>query len=260
MKVQVTGDLGAASVSLDAPVRTAKVAYADLIRGDGEPITSPEQFAILNRTLVSGATGDVIHAAISFWSPETASAEFAGIDEALACATVGSRVVVALPLSALPEGAAAQLGLRGNDSLLAIYDVRAAMLPHAEGSAVFSGARGLPTVVRAADGRPGIIVPDSAAPKKAVTQTLIKGSGEVVGDRAPVILSTSVDWKTQDVVDSSWGGAVTGVDGLPEEAQDAVKKATVGSQLMLVVPDEAGDATVYVIDVLGIVPEELTGQ
>ena len=257
-KVQVTGAAGAAKVDVTSPVRTAQLSYADVIAGEGEPITSPDQFAILNRTLVHGVTGEQIHQGISFWSPDSASEEFAGVGDALACATDGSRVVVAIPASTLPEGAPQQLGLSGSDSLIAVYDVRAIMLTKAQGDAVFNDASGLPTVVRTDEGRPGIIIPDADAPNKTVTQTLIAGSGDKVGDSAAVIRSTSVGWQSRAVENTSWDGPVSDVSGLPEEAQAAVKKATVGSQLMVVLPGEGGDATTYVIDVLGVIPKELT--
>ena len=44
----------------------------------------------------------------------------------------------------------------------------------------------MPTVVRAADGTPGIIVPDGTPPDEVVVEVLKKGDGEVVTGDAPV--------------------------------------------------------------------------
>ena len=258
-KVEVTGAFGTPQVSVELPVRASEVKYADLIVGEGEAITTRTQNAIMSRMLVNGDTGEPIHSGVSVWSPESAAGELPGVDEALKCATEGSRVVVAIPSADLPEGMAAQIGLSGDDSLLAVYDIRYTLLPHAEGDDVFNTTRGLPSVVRAPDGRPGIIVPESSAPEKPVSETLIAGDGDEVGDGAPMFHYTAVDWDGRTVTGSSWDGAVMlNTGSLPEEVTAAISEAAIGSQIMVVVPDDADGATVYVVDVLGVIPEELT--
>ncbi|GAA2891257.1 hypothetical protein [Microbacterium esteraromaticum] len=258
--VKVTGEFGSPEVSVETPVRSGDLSYADLIVGDGRAITDGRQEAILARVLVNGTTGEPIDAQLRLWSPESAGAELPGVDKALECATAGSRIVVAIPGSDLPEGVADQIGLDAKGNLLAVYDVHYATLDKADGSDVFNDAPGLPSVVRAPDGRPGVIIPDTAAPKKAVTETLLRGEHEKVGDGTALIRSTSVGWSDRTVEQTTWDGTLTGTDGLSAEVADAVSKARVGSQLMIVVPSEAGDATVHVVDVLGVVPEELTAQ
>ncbi|SJN22118.1 FKBP-type peptidyl-prolyl cis-trans isomerases 1 [Microbacterium esteraromaticum] len=256
--VQVSGDIGAPAASLEAQVRTGHMTYTDLIVGDGRAISSDAQSAIMTRVLLNGDTGAQIHAAVNLWSPESADAELPGVDKALECATAGSRVAVALPAKDLPEGMAAQVGIGDNGSLVAIYDIQYTLRPKAEGRDVFNDARGLPTVVRAPDGRPGIIIPDSAAPEKAVVQTLIEGDGETVADGTPLFLHTAVRWADRSVAGTTWdSGPIFDTSKLPEDALKAISEATVGSQLLVVVPGEGGDATAYVIDVLGIVPAEL---
>ncbi|MEJ1087573.1 hypothetical protein WDU99_04500 [Microbacterium sp. Mu-80] len=257
--VEVTGSFGTPQVSVDLPVRASEVKYADLIVGDGAPIASATQNAIMTLMLVNGTTGEPIQSGLSVWSPESASAQFPGVDEALACATEGSRVVVAIPSGQLPEGMAAQVGLGADDSMLAVYDIRYTLLPKAEGDDVFNTTRGLPSVVRAPDGRPGIIVPDSAAPKETVTETLIEGRGEEVGDGAAMFHYTAVSWADRSVTGTSWDGAVMlNADSLPEEVGTAIAEAHIGSQIMVIVPGDSGDAGIYVVDVLGVIPEEMT--
>ncbi|PYD01177.1 hypothetical protein B4U78_006250 [Microbacterium esteraromaticum] len=259
--VKVSGEFGSPRVTVQTPVHSGHVAYADLITGDGRAITAGSQEAILARVLVNGTTGEAIDAQLKLWSPESAAAELPGIDQALECATEGSRIVVAIPASDLPEGVAPQIGLDTDESLLAVYDVRYTALAKADGEPVFNDAPGLPSVVRAPDGRPGVIIPDVAAPKKTVTETLLQGEHEKVGDGTALIRSTSVGWSSRSVEQTTWDGTLTGTDGLPAEVADAVSKARVGSQLMVVVPSESGDdATVYVADVLGVIPAELVAQ
>lgn len=256
--VSVTGEIGTPKVTVNSPVGTAKVAYADLIIGDGEPITSATQNAILTRMLINGTTGEPIHSALSVWSPETASAELPGVEQALACATEGSRIVVSIPSADLPEGMAEQVDLGADDAMVAVYDVRYTLMAKAQGRDVFNDARNLPTVVRASDGRPGIIIPDGDAPTKTVTQTLIEGDGDVVGDGQAMYNYTAVAWSSRQVTGSSWDTAVSiDATSLPEEVQKAISEATIGSQLLVVIPAE-GDATAFVVDVLGVIPEELT--
>jgi peptidylprolyl isomerase len=259
--VKVSGEFGSPRVSVEVPVHSGHLSYADLITGDGRAITDDGQEAILARVLVNGTTGQAIDAQLKLWSPESAGAELPGVDKALECATEGSRIVVAIPASDLPEGLAPQIGLDAKDNLLAVYDVHYTTLAKADGSAVFNDAPGLPSVVRAPDGRPGVIIPDVAAPKKTVTETLLQGDHEKVGDGTALIRSTSVGWSSRSVDHTTWDSTLTGTDGLPAEVVEAVADSRVGSQLMVVVPSESGDdATVYVVDVLGVIPEELMGQ
>ncbi|MBN8206095.1 hypothetical protein JF550_09005 [Microbacterium esteraromaticum] len=256
--VEVVGTFGTPQVAIDMPVRASEVKYTDLIVGDGPAIAASNQNAIMTRLLVNGDTGEPIHSALSVWSPDSAAAEFPGVEQALECATEGSRVAVAIPAADLPEGLAPQIGLGADASLVAVYDIQYTLLPKAEGDDVFNTTRGIPSVVRAPDGRPGIIVPGSAAPDTVVVETLIDGRGEAVADGTPMFHYTAVDWANRSVVGSSWDGPVMlNAQSLPEEVAQAISEATIGSQVMVIVPDETGDAVTYVVDILGVIPEEL---
>lgn len=259
--VKASGEIGAPNVGLTSPVRTSRVIYDDLVTGDGRTITESEQDAVGTLTFLNGATGEVLQSGAGVWSPKTLSAQFAGIGAVLQCATQGSRVAFAVPAKELPEGMAEQAGLSGDASLVGTIDIQAVLLPRATGRSVFNDAHGLPTVVRAPGGQPGIIIPDGAAPKKTVSQTLIKGEGHEVGDGLAMFQYTSVGWADRKEIGSSWAdGVVFDRTTLPKEVMAEVEKATVGSQLLVVVPGESGDATAYVVDVLGIVPPELIGK
>ncbi len=124
-----------------------------------------------------------------------------------------------------------------------MVDLHKVYLSRATGSLVYNAALGLPTVVRAPDGRPGVIIPDNDAPEELVVQTLIKGDGaEVTGDQAAFVAYTGVNWDDHTVIDTTWDttpAAISFGDDAPEFA-DALKGATVGSQVLVVLPP-AGD-------------------
>lgn len=256
--LKVSGEIGTPDVSVTSPVATGKAVYDDLVVGDGPVVSDADQSLIMTRVVLNGATGQQIDSAVGVWSPETAAEQVPGSQDALECATEGSRVAVAVPATDLPEGLASQVGLGERQSLVVVYDIQYAALAKAQGRDVFNGASGLPNVVRASDGRPGVIIPDGGVPAETVDQTLIAGEGPKVGDGRAMIHYTAVKWSDRTVTSSSWDGPVVfQADPLPEPVMAAVADATVGSQLLVVVPDDSGDATAYVVDVLGIVPAEL---
>lgn len=258
MAVNAAGDIGAAKVSLTSPVPTSRVIYDDLIVGDGPAVRESAQDVVGVVTLLSGTTGQVLQTGAVIWSPKKMDELLGAGGAALECATEGSRVAFAIPAAELPEGMADQAGLDAHGSLVGSLDIQAVLLPKAEGRDVFNDARGLPTVVRAPDGQPGIIIPDTSAPKKVVTQTLIAGNGAKVGDSTAMFDYTSVDWNSRTMKSTSWdSGVVYDAATLPEQVMKQVAEATVGSQLLVVVPGDKGEATAYVVDVLGVLPPEL---
>lgn len=250
--VSVTGDIGAPRAELTTPVRTAELEYADVIVGDGPAVTSSKQSIIVGVAYYDGTSGQELNAGMTLWDSVTAAEQLPGIDAVLPCLTEGSRVVASVP--------ADTLGGAAGDSIIAVIDVVYAALPKAEGHDVFNTANGLPNVVRAPDGRPGVIIPDGAAPSDVVTETLIEGEGEIVGDGQPMFHLTAVGWDDRQVTNTTWDGpASLDVSMFPPAVDTAVRKATIGSQVLVVIPGE-GDASAqaYVVDVLGVMPPELS--
>lgn len=274
--VTVDGAVGAApDVSIRTPFHVDDVSFDDVSTGEGPAISSQVQLVVFDVTILDGTTGDTIvqtaydgdlAAATTFQRLTEAVPAF---ETALSCATGGTRTVVALPPGGIEAETAASLGLGEDDSAVAVVDIQRAYLPRAQGTLVYNDAQGLPTVVRAPDGRPGIIVPDAEPPADLVVQTLIKGAGaEVTGDEAVRAAYTGIVWGAGDVFESTWDSqpaSLTLDDGLPGLAQ-ALDGATVGSQLLVVIPPElgygdqaegsipAGSTLVYVIDILGLDP------
>ena len=123
-------------------------------------------------------------------------------------------------------------------------------------------------MVRAPDGRPGVIIPDGEPPADLTKQTLIKGDGPVVASDDTVRVNyTGVSWDDRSVFETTWDSQPASVDlsgtDVPPGFAEALKGQTVGSQVMVVVPaDKVGDKAqgsipakstlVYVIDILGL--------
>lgn len=272
--VTVTGSLGSApNVSMHTPVRVSESSFTDLIDGDGVPLTADTQPAAIELALYSGETGDLVISSpfdgdltrlsnIDYWA-----GQIPGLVDALRCAAEGTRTLVAISPEDLGEPARQGLGLGAGDSVIAVVDVLKTYLPHAQGTLQFNAGRGLPSVVRAPDGRPGVIIPDTDPPSELVTQVLIKGEGEpVTGDGTFRVHYTGLTWADSNVFDSSWDTAPAqfSLEGLIAGVSTALEGQTVGSQVLVVVPPElgygdvdqgsipAGSTLVFVFDIVGI--------
>lgn len=265
--VEVSGASDAApDVEVYTPFHATESEFADIEQGDGETvITSADQLVVLDISLVSGETGEHLVGTaydgdltrsipLSQWTQT-----FPVFEDALACTSEGSRVAVALAPDDVDAETAAGLGLAEGESAVAVIDVRKVYLAAADGSDQFNSGTGLPFVVRAPDGQPGLVIPDGAAPEDVVVQTIKKGDGPVVEGDVPVrahVLGVSWDDKTE--VKSTWGAVPESIvlDGDPV-LEEALVGQTVGSQVMVVVPADQGgtdQATVFVFDILGLDP------
>lgn len=273
--ITVSGSLGALpTVSVPTPFHVSTSAFADLQTGSGTPITTDPQLVVLDIALYDGETGaplvktaydgkDTSAFPLSQWVRT-----FPAFEAALHCATPGTRTVVALAPDGMDAQSVAQLGVSAGGSAVAVVDVRKTYLPKADGPDQYNDALGLPTVVRAPDGRPGIIVPVAAAPSDVVVQTIKKGTGDAVTGDLPVrIAYTGVTWDAKKVFHTTWDSSpesVTLSSVAPAGIAQALKGATVGSQLLVVIPASqntggaslgsapAGTTVAYVIDVLGL--------
>lgn len=272
--VDVSGDVATApDATVRAPFHVSDTQVAEAVTGGGTALTTDTQLALVDMTVFSGESGESLVS--TRYSDDVAqipsvsqlSATFPTLPADLQCATEGSRVVVGLAAQDIPEQTATELSLEEGESLVLVTDVRKVYLPKADGADQFSESHGLPTVVRAPDGRPGIIVPDATAPTETVVQTLKRGDGAEVDGDAPVrVAYTGLVWDTRKVFDSTWGKqpvSIT-VDGVVPGFAEALQGQTVGSQVLVVVPPDqgygdqaqgaipAGSTLVFVIDILGI--------
>lgn len=272
----VSGEVGEKpQVELHTPIGAGATTFADLVVGDGAPLTSLTQGAVIEFMLFSGKTGTQIGATAS----DAEQSQLASIDywasrvpafgTFLECATGGSRILGIIS----PEDFGAQnltsFGLEQDEPVVALFDVVETFPARADGSLQFNDARGMPTVVRAPDGRPGVIVSDAAAPTDLEVQTLIQGDGPVVQDDDTVLVQyTGVLWDEKTVFDSSWdrGPAQFSLTGTIPGFSKGLAGKTVGSQVLIVAPPEFGygengqgsvpeNATlVFVVDILAVDP------
>ena len=184
----------------------------------------------------------------------------------LGCATVGTRVVAVMP------GAAATSTSAATEASIDVIDVKA-LVPAAAWGKAQAPQAGFPTVTLDTKGAPTITVPKTTPPKAVKIETLKKGDGAAVKSGDTVLVQyTGVLWKNGKVFDSSW------TNGSPAQfATNQVIKgfgqgltgATVGSQVLVVVPPAAGyvdakgksiaqgsipanSTLVFAVDILGV--------
>jgi len=262
------------TLQFTAPFAASSSAKRVITTGTGEVVTKGAKVTI-EYVVVDGRTGEEVDSSYGTKPvavPLDATQVAPVLVKSLTGVKVGSRVLLAI---APKEGLAKNLagaGVKKNDTLLFLADVKTLHHPlaRAEGEKV-TPAGGLPSVKLGAKGKPAITVPkQEPAPKELVTQPLIKGSGAPVAAGETITVHyTGVLWDNGKQFDSSWdrgkpadlqigtGNVIPGWDtGLVGQ--------TVGSQVLLVVPPDEGygstgskaagisgtDTLVFVVDIL----------
>lgn len=262
--VTVSGDVGSEpDVEIFAPVRLTETSYADVVTGDGRAVVDDAQPLITQLAIYSGSSGEQVFkttydsdstrpSSIASWASQVP-----GLADVMDCATGGSRIVAGLTPEDFGEANLGTFGMKEDDIAVFVIDVVDAFLPRAEGTLQFNDAQGMPTVVRADDGTPGIIIPDSAAPEEQVVQTLIRGDGdELTEEQVPLVHFTAVSWDDRTVIQSTWGqNATDAIRRIAAPVADALVGQPVGSQVLVVLPKtENSDAMAVVVDILGVSP------
>lgn len=274
--ITVKGDVGTApKVTMYSPFVTEQTVHSVVTPGHGRVIDAPNQLVNLDMALYSGTTGAQLVTsvfgeenpakpiALSSWG-ET----FPGLQRGLMCATEGSRVIVAMPSEEVSGGqGVGALGIAPGESIVAVVDVRSVFRTKADGADQFVAGHGLPSVVRAADGQPGVTIPIGAPPAGFVAETLKLGDGATVQAGDTVLVQyTGLTWGERTVFDSSWSGPARelSLDGVIPGFAQALEGKTVGSQVLAVIPPELGygeqstnkipanSTLVFVIDIIGI--------
>jgi hypothetical protein len=267
--VEASGAEGSPSVSLSAPVYLEETAVTVETVGDGRRVTSDEQDVQFTVAMANGATGQEILTSGTQVTPVSGWGEnYRGIAKMLMCATEGSRLIGAMPYDDMTEEAASSLGLEEGQVAAVVLDLQKVYPAAADGEPQYNDRGGMPSVVLAPNGAPGIIIPDVDAPTDLAVEVLKKGDGPEVGEGDSIRLKyTGVTWDDSEVFDSTWedGASVAlSLDGVVEGFAQALEGATVGSQILAVIPPElgygeqgsgaipGGATLVFVIDVLGI--------
>lgn len=247
--------------------------------GTGDPVT-PSGVVRANFELLDGAGGEVLvpysptvadeSGASAPTSVATIANTFPGLAEAIECSQTGERVVAVMPASVLFGEAAASTGVDPAMTIVAIADVLD-VYPSSAGGRIAAPEDGIPAVVTAPNGTPGVTMPAQEPPAAPKRHVRIDGYGSPVAEGQAVTMQLSAfDWTTGEQVASTWtpGNNVLQLtmaptDGLFGLSQEIVG-TPVGSQLVVVLPPERlasqpgplnatatqGRTLVFVIDIL----------
>lgn len=252
--VTASGDIGdAPAIDYPTPLVPQGVERSVLLAGEGDPIT-PGATVRVEITMLDAASDAVVAEGEAMIAANDA---FLGLGESLVCATEGSR----LALVGTPE----DLGLNASGPVVVVLDVEDVFLGKANGVNQIP-LDGMPTVVTAVDGTPGIAVGYATAPDEVRMSTIKAGGGDVVGDGDTVVIHGR-SWSWPEDGDPSIGQLDTwsrfqaqslDIDAASEnEVVTSLVGAKVGSQLLIVTPAvDEGTPTIFVIDVLGILGDE----
>jgi len=257
--VSVSGDFGSTvTATFPFPLVSSTAQSSVLIEGDGTP----------------AGVGGVVNASYSVYDAETGSQVgspststiavsdklFDGLKEPLACASAGERVAVVLP-----NDTASQIVSGATGSIVMVFDIISAF-PQAATGADQPAQSGFPSVVHDSNGRPGISI-TGEAPTEAKSALLKKGDGQELAEGDEVIVqATAVSYTTKKVVSSTWEDGspqlwlvsddTNQTSGSKQPAGIAafLQGVPVGSEVIVVLPDDAGSATAWVVDILGVLP------
>ncbi len=282
--VTATGSTTSApKVTFPTPLVSTDNQVSVLKPGSGAPIQEGEQVDY-KVSVYSGKTGALL-GNVGYGSSATpirsgAVTELSGkattaVMQSLICATTGERyVLTSTAKDAFGAGALSSSNVADTDSLVVVVDVADHFLGKADGFNLLP-QDGLPSVVTAVNGQPGLVIQELAMPTTLRIETVKGGSGAVVKDKQTVHIKYS-GWvwpATGSKLDAPWDDSSWTKDqavdvpvnsSLPTGLYKALLGAKVGSQMLAVIPPKDGfpsgsvssipdgSTIVMVIDVLGI--------
>ncbi len=271
--VTASGRVGSAPrVDFPTPLVAKDGQVSVLERGDG-PVAYPGSTVEYFITVFDSETGE--ESGTSGYGDDAVLRRVVGNGDAVAriltCVPAGSRVsFVGTTASLAEEPTEEQLAAEG--TLVAVVDVVEVYLGKANGWDQFPQA-GMPSVVRAPNGEPGLIVPNEDPPAELRIALLKAGAGDVVEEGDSVIVQyTGMVWGNDTPFDSSWSGtperppapALLNLDDVVPGFAQALIGQKVGSQVLAVIPPDlgygdneqqsipSGSTLIFVIDILKI--------
>lgn len=273
-KISAEGKFGTKPmVKIASPLSTDVLETAVLSEGSG-PIFKGGAQVKFEYSAFNAATGKEF--AASKYDGTDAVAQFFTSGQkldfchALSGVKEGSRVAILIPALLAHDGVGDEAnGIAATDNLIFVIDLQRVYLPRAVGESQ-PAKSGMPTVVLATNGQPGVQMPKAQAPAEFNLVSLIKGHGDTVaiGDTVTLHYSGFV-WDSGEQFDSSWtNGAPVQWEltetGFIKGFVKALNGAVVGSQIMAVIPPSegygdqaqstipAGSTLVFIIDILGV--------
>lgn len=257
-QVSVSGKFGSEpNVSIPSPLYAPTTQVSTAIEGEGAELAGTEVVE-LAWSLYNGRTGEKIFATpYDDLKPASPSGMLPGMADALACHSVGSRLVATItPDKGFGDAGNPMYRVKADDTLVMVIDIENSYLGKANGINMPVVQPGFPSVAVAPDGTPGLTIPTSPAPTEAKSALLKLGNGEKVTSSDTVLAQIQqASWNNQSITSSTWSDGspkTIPMEEAPKELTDALKDSPVGSQVIVLVPTPDGDATIYVIDVLGV--------
>jgi energy-coupling factor transporter ATP-binding protein EcfA2 len=288
--VTASGAVGTAPKKASFPTplvsRTGEVTV--LTAGHGAPASEGAQTDV-NLTLYNGTTGkslgstgygktQVVRAVAGVGIVGQQGVTTSSLADAVICAQKGSRIALTTTVKKIALGTFA--GLSASSTVVAVIDVRETYLGKADGVNQLP-KDGMPNVITAPDGQPGIVIQELGKPTTARSETVKAGGGAVLKkDDQAVVLMTTWTWPASGekpaVVDGLDFWASRGAQAipltsiskggpLPQKFVDALVGQRVGSQVLLVLPPKDGfpasglptgvtakDTLIFVVDILGV--------
>ncbi|MDM4764016.1 hypothetical protein QT381_13455 [Galbitalea sp. SE-J8] len=265
--ITATGDFGGTSTTAEypTPLLSKRVQVSVLAKGTGA-IVEPGDYADFVATQYDSTTGAVTYPA---QKARFGASDASDLNRIFECVTVGSRLA-----AVVPTGETA----KDPSTAVLVIDVLDRIPGRATGRDELP-VNGLPAVVTAPNGTPGITVPSAPAPTTVRSAVLKQGDGATVKRDATVVLHYSeFTWdQPAHEVGSSWTAAAPSSyaakdfdssdgSGLWPGTEKAIVGQQVGSQVIVVVPPKdsyasdapdsvaEGSTRIYVIDILGIQP------
>ncbi|MBX3091559.1 MAG: FKBP-type peptidyl-prolyl cis-trans isomerase [Cryobacterium sp.] len=266
--VTATGAFGTQpTVNFPTPIVAKKIERTQLLPGDG-PTVSDGDVVVIKYVALNGVSGEIAGQG-DYSGPGQAvtlgKSTLTAVSKGLECATVGSRVAITSSATA-----AGQNPTTAASSFVFVIDILKAFPGKAWGTPQIPQA-GMPSVVTAPNGTPGITVPKEDPPTTLKVNALQVAPGKKVKAGDTVIVKyTGVLWSDSSVFDSTW------TDGqakyIPLKVSDTVTKGfvkglvgqTIGSQVLIVAPPSfgfgsagsnnvpSGSTLIYVVDILGV--------
>jgi hypothetical protein len=279
--VTATGSFGG-KPTIDFPtplvVKTPEVSVIDA--GDGRQISDGDQvdfsFTELTGKAAEEISGDAIESRLQAGLDDDA------IAEALVCAHVGDRLALVSTVEKTHGAGSGGADLKDSDTVVLVIDVTAAFIGKADGFNQLP-KDGMPTVVTAVDGTPGISILLQDPPEDTQIGLIKAGDGaKAKKDDAVVVHYSFWTWPTTEGGEpvavsggSTWEKhiaqnlpltSIADGGGVPQGLYDAILGQRVGSQVLVVIPPgddnfsadnmpggvTADSTVIFVVDILGI--------
>lgn len=264
--ISVNGPLSSSPhIDFPTPVITQKTERTDIITGTGQRVSDGD-LVVMKYTMLNGATGEVKAQQRTGVIVTLGDSPTPAVTKGLECTTVGSRVAIVSTAAGAGQNTA-----EVKDSIVFVIDVIDAFPGKAYGAPQIPQA-GMPSVVTAPNGAPGVTVPKQAPPTELTTNVLIASDGEkLAADDHALVKYTGFLWSSGSVFDSTWTNGQATILTLTPSAKvtqglvDGLVGQRIGSQVLVVIPPDegfgaagapgvsAGQTLIYVVDILGTV-------